>query len=173
MRIHYIGYNSKYDEWRDPSDLVTTGSQSVVEEYNFNTDLALKLKSSLVSQRRSNPAVKIEMIFDKIVFDEGLKSMGYHKCRKRGIDHYTIQNYSDLDDIFGKNWHYRGLNELGDFCYIICETIEFYLYKKRPLVQYIYQEGVATKLSVSRGYTLVFKFVRGDGTASQFGTMFE
>lgn len=111
------------------------------------------------------------MAFDKRIFDEGLKAMGHLKNRKRGIDHYTIKNYGDLNSLFGRNWHYRGLNQLGDFCYVICETVDFYLYKKRPLIQYVEQEGTPTKISVPRGYTLVFKFIRGDGTAAQFGKL--
>lgn len=92
VRIHYVGYSAKFDEWRPLNDLVTTALMSgVEEEYDFNTELLLKVKSSLVSQRRSNPAVKIEITFNKIVFDEGLKILGYLKNRKRGIDHYTIQ----------------------------------------------------------------------------------
>ena len=68
VRIHYVGYSSTFDEWRPRNDHVTTVPielSSSNEDYNFNRELALKLKSSLVSQRRSNPAVKIEMSFDK------------------------------------------------------------------------------------------------------------
>ena len=71
------------------------------------------------------------MTFDKREFDEGLKIMGYLKNHKRGIDHYAIHNFSNLDSLFGRNWHYRGLNESSDFCYVICETMDFYVYKKR------------------------------------------
>lgn len=171
VRIHYVGYSSKYDEWRAVDDLVNVGTSSYVEEYSFYGDLALRLKSSLVSQRRSNPSVRIEMAFDKRTFDEGLKAIGHFKNRKRGIDHYAIRNYSDLDSLFGRNWHYRGLNQLGDFCYVICETVDYYLYKKRPLIQYVEQQGAPTKVSVPRGYALVFKFIRGDGTATEFGKL--
>ena len=83
----------------------------------------------------------------------------------------TITLFDDLDSLFGRNWQYRGLNELGDFCYVINETVDFYLYKKRPLIQYIDQEGIPTKVSVPRGYALIFKFVHGDGTASHFGKL--
>ena len=107
VRIHYVGYSAKFDEWRPLNDLVTTVATSVVEEsrenFNFNTELLFKLKSSLVSQRRSNPAVKIEMTFDKRAFDEGLKIMGYLKNHKRGIDHHAIHNFSDVDSLFGRN----------------------------------------------------------------------
>ena len=172
VRVHYVGYSSKFDEWKPCDDVVTTELSAFVDEkYDFNRELAFKLKSSLVSQRRSNPLVKIEMSFDKRAFDEGLKILGQLKHYNRGIDHYTICSYSDLDSLFGKNWHYRGLNKQGDFCYVICKTVDFYLYKKRPLVEYIDQGGVPTKVSLPRGFTLVFKFVRGDGTAAQFGKL--
>ena len=172
VRIHYVGYSASYDEWRPRDDVVNFVSSSISEEFCLHNELALRVKSSLVSQRRSNPAVKIEMSFDRDVYDEGLSAAGYVKCTKRGVRHNTIRNYSDLDSLLGANWHYRGLNSAGDFCYVIEDSIEFYLYKRRPLVQYAPDEdGTPTKVSISRGHALVFKFVRGDGTCSQFGRL--
>ena len=82
-----MGYSSKHDEWRPRNDLVTiapgTEPSLSTEEYNFNKELAMKLKSSLLSQ--SNPAVKIEMWFDKTVFDEGLKVLGQLKIVKEEL----------------------------------------------------------------------------------------
>ena len=125
-----------------------------------------------MSQRRSNPVVKIEMSFDRDVYEEGLSAAGYVKFMKREIKHVTIRSYSDLDDLLGINWHYRGLNLAGDFCYVIEDSIDFYLYKRRPLVQYIPdKDRTPAKFSVSRGHALVFKFIRGDGTGSQFGRL--
>ena len=52
VHIHYVGYSTKFDEWRPLNDLVTTVASSVVEEsrenFNFNTELLFKLESSLV-----------------------------------------------------------------------------------------------------------------------------
>ena len=80
MRVHYVGYSSKFDEWKLCDDVVTTELSAFVDEkYDFNRELAFKLKSSLVSQRRSNPLVKIEMSFDKRAFDERLKILGQLK----------------------------------------------------------------------------------------------
>ena len=71
VHIHYVGCSAKSDERRPLNDLVTTVATSFVKEsrenFNFNTELLFKLKSSLVSQRRSNPAVIIEMTFDKSI----------------------------------------------------------------------------------------------------------
>lgn len=172
VRIHYIGYSSAYDEWRPRDDIVNFVSPSVSEKFCLHNELALRVKSSLVSQRRSNPAVKIEMSFDRDIYEEGLSAVGYVKCTMRGVKHSSIRSYSDLDGLLGRDWHYRGLNSAGDFCYVIEGSIDFYLYKRRPLVQFIPdKDGIPAKVSVPRGYALVFKFIRGDGTVSQFGRL--
>ena len=142
---------------------------SYSEEFSLHKELGSQIKSSLLSQRRTNPDIKIEMSFDKDLYNEGLRSAGFVKCIKRGIEHCTIRKYNDLDGLLGARWHYRGLNEAGDFCYIIENTIDFYLRKKRQLVQYIpTKDGTPIRVSISTGYTLVFKFVHGDGTGAQF-----
>ena len=137
VHIDYIGYNSAIDEWRPRDDIVYFISPwpSVSEEFCLYKELALRVKSSLVSQKRSNPAVIIEMSFDKDVY-EGLSAAGYVKCTKKGIKHCTIRIYNDLNGLLGAHWHYRGLNSGGDFCYVIKDTIDFYLYKRRPLILY-------------------------------------
>ena len=116
VRIHYVGYSAAYDEWRPPGDIVNLVSSSDHEEFCLYEELAFRVKSSLVSQRRSNPAVRIEMTFDRDVYEDGLSAAGYVKCMKRGIKHNTIRSYHDLDGLLGTNWHYRGLNSAGDFC---------------------------------------------------------
>ena len=98
---------------------------------------------------------------------------GKFKRLVRRVEHYTIDAYSDLDSLLGCNWHYRGLNSAGDFCYVMCGTVEFYLYRKRPLVYYVVKEEKPTKTCVPQGYCLVFKYVRGDGPPSQFGKIDE
>jgi len=91
---------------------------------------------------------------------------------KRGVEHRSIDSYSDLDGILGKGWHYRGLNDSGDFCYAIENTIDFYLHKKRRLMQYIStDDGTPSRVPIATGYVLVFKFIRGDGIGSQFGKL--
>ena len=57
VRIHYVGYSASYDEWRPCDDVVNFVSSSISEEFCLHNELALRVKSSLVSQRRSNPAV--------------------------------------------------------------------------------------------------------------------
>ena len=126
LLIHYIGYSSDYDEWREPEDLVQLQSPCLTsEEHGFHQDLALKIKSLLVGHRKSNPVSRIEMTFDKVTFDEGLRTKGHASKSVRGTQHYKISSYNDLDGLLGHNWHYRGLNDVGDFCYVVLETVEY------------------------------------------------
>jgi len=42
---------------------------------------------------------------------------------------YKINNFSDLDTLLGKGWHFQRINEHGDYAYIDLESVEFYLRK--------------------------------------------
>lgn len=66
-----------------------------------------------------------------------------------GIKNRKIRSYSGLDGLLGMNWHYEGLNSAGDFCYVIEDSVDFYLYKRKQLVQYIPdKDGTPAKISV-------------------------
>ena len=104
---------------------------------------------------------------DKLMFDGGLKARGVSV----GSGKFTIRQHSDLQDILGANWYYRGLNGHGDFCYVILQSVRYYLYKRRPLADYQpLQESqeLCSKTVLQPGYMLAFDFVRGDGTREDF-----
>ena len=70
---------------------------------------------------------------------------------------YTVSRYSSLEPfIFGHQWHLRVLNKQMDFCYIIKETVQFYLHRRLDI-----EDPVDDTRTVRGGY--VFRFVRGDG----------
>ena len=50
--------------------------------------------------------------------------------------HYTIRDYKSLDEVLGKNWHFRVVNKAGDFFYEMLQTICFHLSKGRPILEY-------------------------------------
>ena len=110
------------------------------------------------------------MPFDRISFDGGLQQRGIKKCCVRGVQRYTISCYKDLNDLLGADWHVRGINVNGDFCYVILQTIEFYLYHRRPIKEYVPKNGQTLEITRELGYGLTFSLIRGDGTPNKFGT---
>lgn len=174
VKLHYTGYGSSDDEWRDEDDIVQPRQDPthlITATFNLYQELALKIKMILQSTRRSNPEVRIVMDFDRVQFDGGIKQAGTLKSRNR-VEKYTIKNYSDLDEFLGSKWYIRGLNSRGDFCYAILKTVCFYLSRKRPLVDFYPEDQHCKKNIYHRGYSLVFTFVREDGVSSNFRNVY-
>ena len=86
------------------------------------------------------------------------------------VQHYSIAKYQDLNALLGTDWHYRGTNQKGDISYVILDSVEFYLHRRKPLKEYLSETTGPVKV-VRRdiGYMLVFCFAQGNGTATEFG----
>ena len=168
VKIHYTGYSSKYDEWRAHEDIVEPSSSEhcsghfePYKPFDDHMQLAYAIKSSLFSGREKDPAVRIEVPFDRLLFQGGLKSAGKLVRVVRGEEHYTIEQYQDLVPYLGEQWYIRGINAHLDFCAVLVETVTFYLHKKAPIVDHLMQN------TIGGGYVIIFKFVRFDGVKDQ------
>lgn len=91
-------------------------------------ELSVKIKAALNASRRQNPKIRIKIACSQEWFHSCLKSRGMFKKREKGHMIYTIQNYSSLNDLLGHNWHYSGINNEGDFSFVVLSSVEFYLY---------------------------------------------
>ena len=96
---------------------------------------------------------------------EEMKEKGTLKKKHRGKEIYGITKYGELDNLLGRKWFIRGLNENGDFCYAILKTVSFYLKRRINIVDFKPSEkhGSIRKFLYSHGRSLVFTFVRADG----------
>ena len=81
------------------------------------------------------------MPFDVKIFCQGLQCKGTVSKTVKGVTYYKIISYKELDELLGHNWHYRGINSSGDFCLVMLETVEYHLYRRRPLIQYVPDEN--------------------------------
>ena len=107
--------------------------------------------------------MRIDMPFDKKVFCQGLQRKGTESRIVRGITYYKICTYKDLDELLGHSWHYRGINLADDFCYVVQDTVEYHLNRRKPLIQYVQDENGKPVLSKApQGHALIFSFVRGE-----------
>ncbi len=104
--------------------------------------------------------MKLKMVFDKLLYDGGLISIGKLKCHCRGKEHFKISKYSDLDELLVENWHIKGLNTTGDHAYAILDSIFLYIRKKRPLKEFVpLEDGTVKKRLQEQGWILVFCFL--------------
>ena len=76
IKIHYVGYSSVYDEWREASEVYTPERAIPYIPYSLYADLASRIKASLALGRKADPEIRIDMPFDKVAFDGGLRLKG-------------------------------------------------------------------------------------------------
>ena len=167
--IHYVGYDAKYDEWRTKDDVIQPANKAKVDVYrpfNLYHELSYQIKLALDSKRRKEPEVRIEMAFDKLLFDGGLKQQGVYQGYLHGHEVYSIRDYSTLDCLLCEGWWYRCLNRHLNFCYVNEKTVRFYIHKRASVGEYNPEKGEMDELS--GGNLLVFKFVRMDGLAKEW-----
>ena len=177
-RIHYIGYDNSSDEWRELTELVevspTTNIRPTITPYSLYNELKIKIKQSLVCGRKQSPLVVIDMGFDYLLFKGGLQTAGTIKKTVRGNQVYHLKSYQELDPLLGENWHYRGINKNGDYAFVVLNTIEYYIHKRRKITEY-HPSKSGDNVPVTQtpvqdaGYVLKFRFVRGYGNISTFG----
>ena len=133
------------------------------QPYDHHHQLAYAIKSALYSGRDSGPSVRIEVPFDKLIFQGGLMRAGKLLKTVRGEEHFGISNYEDLVPFLGQRWYIRGINDHLDFCAVCLDTVVFHLHKKAAIIDYLSPKVDPT----NGGYTLIFKFVRFDGVKEQ------
>ena len=177
VKIHYVGYDDKFDEWRKKEDIVCPSddksddnhhtSALQLERYvpfDHHRELAYAIKATLNSSPRNDPMVRIELPLDLLQFNGGLKLAGTYLRTFRGRNIYGIQKYGDLVPLLGRRWYIRGLNAQMNFCAVKKETVNFHLFRKPSIVDFL---AATTQDEICGGYVLVFRFVRLDCVQSQ------
>ena len=186
VKVRYLGYDSSHDEWRKRDDIVQLDESddcseeeysaeiesSIVHPFSLYDELATKIKTLLNSGRKGDPVCSITMSFDPIYF-EGLARRGSALPSGSGRRQYhTVKVLTHLDDVLGRRWYVRGLNVVGDFSYVIPGSVKYHLKYCKPKTEYQMQtSGVLSECSYGGGYQLMFQFVRGDGTPSQWNNV--
>ena len=135
------------------------------EEFSPLTHLACCIKGLLPS-RSGDPEVRIQVPCDIPSF-QVLQEVAKPLQEGGATDKYKILHYSDLDNVLGEKWHFRVVNEAGDFSYVILETLSFYLTKGKPILDYTVEKNEDTLVFkptfIEQCNFIIFKFIRGDG----------
>ena len=150
VEIHYVGYGDEFDEWRDESEVIDLPPvQPTYVPFELHRELAFQIKLSL------NSGVRIEMPFDMLLFEGGLKRLG--KPLQKGHSHevYTIQCYGDLKPVLGDRWYVRAINKHLNFCYVNLCTVQYHSHTRKLLEEFS-EDGSSYTIG---GHVLIFRFV--------------
>ena len=168
VKVHYVGYPEKFDEWMDRSDVYrkpsSLGGDTELPPSHLS---ACYIKQKLLPRKLDDPAVKVYMPYSIEAFQE-IAARGKSVGVVRGYEHYTIQDYEALADLLGEQWYLRIANTNGDFSYVILETGDFHLFQPKPLLDYsaVRDPNGSLKFQpayIDQGHSLCFSFVHGDG----------
>ncbi len=112
--------------------------------------------------------MQINMPFDPMVFNGGLRLLGQFMNGPRGTPVYGIKCHADLKPLLGERWYIRGVNPQAGFCYVNRDTVRFYLRAKVPIKDYL---GDGQCSLVHGSFILVFKFVHMDGVRRELASV--
>lgn len=181
IKIHYVGYSTKYDEWKPIGDAASfpfvrrekLNIPSAVSfgdrEELFHGQLYREIKRKLFSGRRDDPAVRIELRVEPDVFEGGLATaVGGITERNKTV--YKLPSNRLIDNFLGKKWDERIFNGNGDFAYVIHGTVRYWLSKSNPIVEFKLIGDQYVQSEIEERYFIVFTFVRGDGNRYNYST---
>ena len=94
VKIHYVGYSDVHDECRDEEEITPFRVQGALQMESYQPychygELAYAIKAALRSALpRRDPDVQIEIPFDQLVYNGGLKQVGTFVRIFRGNEVY-------------------------------------------------------------------------------------
>lgn len=180
VRIHFKGYDSRFDEWRPydqegeyfpfirhekPRVLTPTSLDDRAD--HFVDVLYRAIKRSLKSGRKDDPEVRLDVDVSEDVFTRVLGSVTAGVA-ERGKLVYNISSNRMLDGIFGQKWDERIVNIRGDYCFVLEGTVTFWLGRKSSILEYKIIGGKYVKTEIEDCSQLVFTFVKNIGNSIQY-----
>ncbi len=110
--------------------------------------------------------MRIEIPFDELLFNGGLRLNGVFQRFTHGHKVYTVSNFRCLCGFLGEGWWYRCLNKQMNFCYVNNDTVRYYLHSRVSVKEY--SPDQQNMKEIPGGSVLVFWFVRMDGVAREW-----
>ena len=181
VKIHYVGYSERYDEWRacesednnlfQRMELLSSPSSSSLDDRMelIHGELYREIKRKLYSGRKDDPSTRVEVRIDQDVFNGGLALAGKAKTERGKVVH-SIDSNQTLNHLLGLKWDERIFNENGDFAFVIEGTVRFWLARRNPIQEFKVIGGKYIKSEIEDNFYLVFTFVRGDGNRHNYAT---
>lgn len=125
-QVHYKGYDDKYDENSEIVDLSPLPELDIYQLFELHHELAIQIKMALDSKHWRDPEVRIELPFDRLLFEGRLKQAGHLVGGVRGATVYGIfrTHHSLVRYLVAHE------DRMTDFCYVNLETVCYYLHRE-------------------------------------------
>ena len=181
VKIHYVGYSERYDEWGacesednnlfQRMELLSSPSSSSFDDRMelIHGELYREIKRKLCSGRKDDPSTRVEVRIDQDVFNGGLALAGKAKTERGKVVH-SIDCNQTSNHLLGLKWDERIFNENGDFAFVIEGTVRFWLARRNPIQEFKVIGGKYIKSEIEDNFYLAFTFVRGDGNRHNYAT---
>lgn len=175
--VHFKGYSTKFDEWKEISDEFPVvkveqylpPDSSTVEERSTQT---CKIMKKLKADRKDDPLTRIYIDIDKDVFNIHLANIG-HRLPRKGESGRKIISNGELDKVLGRNWNVRVKNALGDFGAVIEGTVEYWIIAREPISDFFEVGNKFFPYKIEQCPRLAFTFLRENGNARQYEEKFK
>ena len=166
VKVHYIGWDDQYDEWRPKSDVVDTPSES--EQTNafdlLKIDLKVKVKENLHLSRVRDSEITLHFPIQRETFETFIHAIGAIEDNSKAGRVLFRATHASVAELLGPDWWYRLVNAAGDFAYLEEDTIQIWLHERRCLEEFVLTEQkTLEKRLLHRGYLLAFRFVKLTG----------
>ncbi|XP_021352102.1 uncharacterized protein LOC110466641 isoform X3 [Mizuhopecten yessoensis] len=162
VKVHYIGWHHRYDEYIKKSAVKSTPLHHSTQIQS----LKINIKESL-SPGRSDSKIILHQYMTSEEFIP-LECCGtLHKAtRTRKV--YRIAKRQDLERLLGVGFDYRILNEQGDSFFIDTSTIRYWLGQRKALKDFLLFPDHVEEDYMNRGSQLTFSFVKKPGNKNMF-----
>ena len=119
IKVRYIGYSDKHNEWRRLEGIVNVEegeeekendclapSRFSYSKFCLFEELACRVKSLFISRRKSSPVCSVTMSFNLVHFESlVLRGIGNET---KGENAYSLTSLLKLDDLLGQKMVYQG-----------------------------------------------------------------
>ena len=167
IKIHYVGFEEKYDEWVDYSSsdcpivkhkklmpLTTVSYEDRLT--SFLDKCCIEIKKKLQIHRLIDPDEKVLVSGEADLFEVFFSSCV--KKASRGRTFYYPKDLRDLDHLLGLNWDKRIVNKAGDFAYVVKDQLRITVTSRKPVKEYMYQGGAYVEVANEQHQALAFNF---------------
>ncbi|XP_046568810.1 uncharacterized protein LOC124277184 [Haliotis rubra] len=167
VKVHYVGFSSKFDQWVKASATVTRSSLMSNDPKDvFLFNVLSSVRDNLTVSRGIDSRVVIRI---PITSPDVTTSLTDIAQKVSSVSSYVRHEFrfNDVhgpDILFGNDWWYRIVNKANDFAYVNRETVLFGYYERKMREEYTLNNDL--KL-VHRGFMFFLRFVKEKGNRSE------